>query len=766
MVEFFGTEIFWITLLITMAILTLVTFVGYMWCELLPDQFKNNANFFLSPAIGLATLTIIASIIGRVLPLGSQIIMIFSIIILLALIFIFRQHLRQIFKNSLIISIFGIFCGIGILVPLFLYGAFDSHNDAFTYLAHSEWLQSHAFKETISIDNVTPVTTQISLYQASGFRMGGSFLLALMQSLFNLHWSYEIYPAIIIVAITACCLAIGFPIAQIYPNIRRKTLLVLISLPSFSLGGLIFGASFGFLPQMIGLTLGINLLIIIGFLFNWIAINNPARKLVIIATFPCSLFLVGVTFAYSEILPFISLAILISGFIIMVRFRVWKNMLTFGSAFFGASMLMLNMEIIRAYSAIRAQTSAVVGSPVEWSLLGYIAHAFGVHGGAWDIFQWTNPGYNNLIIIIFASFLLTIMIGVVFLARRPLKYYFIDGILMPIIILLCIFIAGIIYFRHFVQSPFPTGTGQSWSQFKLSDWAHPFIMSVVLFSFVAFQKKIGKKFHILILLLFIFGLMSSIYISIDRINPLVQYYGKTRNLNQFYINFRKKVSLNCPQSSTRVYLDLHGKDLKFRQLATLYLSDREVISNWMDDGYIYGYLPIKSRNKDLKIGDCLVESFEQGIELKDDEKIGPFRVKIFNDSARIKIISIVGAYERESDGEKYWNWVKNNVIFEIQSTPVSESINQTRLFFRYKTIGVQNLNLSIIDKNNISINFILNQDSDTMNTFDNIIDLSPTDISKIIIKTDGEALRLSKKDSRKAAFLIQDIKIQPQNKFD
>ncbi len=40
--------------------------------------------------------------------------------------------------------------------------------------------------------------------------------------------------------------------------------------------------------------------------------------------------------------------------------------------------------------------------------------------------------------------------------------------------------AALFYFRYFVASPFPIGHGQSWSQFKLAEWAFPFAFSFFL----------------------------------------------------------------------------------------------------------------------------------------------------------------------------------------------------------------------------------------------------------------------------------------------
>lgn len=765
MSQFFGTEIFWITLVITPLLLALLTLVGFFLCRILIPLPNHNSSFYLFPAIGLSVMIIISSVIGRLFPLGNFSVSIFIIAGIIILVLICEKNIYQILAKSLVVSIFGIVCGISILVPLFFYGGFNSHNDTFTYLAHSNWLQNHSFNEKVSLDTVTPSTTQISLYQSGGLRMGGSFFLALSQALFNLEWAYDAYPAVLITIVSACCLAIGFPIAVAFVDMRRNMLLILLSLPALSLGGLVFGANFGFLPQTIGLALGVGFLAVVGFSLNLIIEKKISIVIISKLAFLSALLFSGVVFAYSEIIPFLALACLISGLVFMMRFFVFKNILIFSSLIFIFSVLLLNFEILRAMKALLSQASAIVGTPVDWLLVGYISHAFGIHGGAWDLLQWSN-NENIKYPAFFVGLLFMIVIaGVMFFSRQYVWKFIKNGILMPFFATLIIFSLFFLYFRYFVSSPFSIGTGQSWSQFKLSDWANPFLMVLLLFSFATFQFFLSRIFNVILIVIFVICLIINIPISMDRIKPFVNGYGKVKNIAEFYVNFRNKVNDVCSYDMP-VYLNLNDSDLKFRQMASLYLYDRKLESNWTNDGYIYFYLPSEDQNKKSAVGSCVIESSKKNdlLDLEYDNRIGLFNIGIFQENKRVQISKTISDYEEESDGKNYWNWVKNEITFNLNTSSIMEDYNQTKIFFEYDTRGSQILNLSIIKKDGTNLSFSFSGKGDMLETFEKIIDLPSSQITAIIIETDGTATRLSKNDPRLANFIIKNLNIEQYKK--
>lgn len=760
MTNFFGTGIFWTTLATGTAILSLATIIGRAWCVVLPYRFSAPARFYLAPALGLASLTIIASLVGRILPLGNSIVVPWLLIALLIWALVREPHKNQVFSHALMVSVFGIVCGVSVLGPLFAYGAFNAHNDAFTYLAHSNWLQLHAFGEIISTELVTPLTTQVSLYQQEGFRMGGSFLIALVQAILNLQWSYEVYPGVIISAITACCLAIGFPLTQALRPMKRSIRLALLALPAFSMGGLVFGANLGFLPQTAGIALGGALLFAVGPMIRWVATTNATWQTIGTAALPCSALFTGAAFAYSELAPFLLVAVVGSGIILAFRFHAWRKLLVYGGVLFGLSVLLLNTELVRAYAALRTQSGAVVGSPVDWSLLGYAAHAFGIHGGAWDMYQWTNPESVGSVVFVKGLMLFGLLTGLLLSGIRTIWRVTLSGVLMPSVAILTVFAVGIVYFRYFVLSPFQKGLGQSWSQFKLADWAHPYVMALVLLAIASVRPRLGKLFDRAVVALFVMSAVSATIIGVARITPLMQYYNGVSDLNRFYLEFRKTVLASCPASAP-VYLELRGDHHKFRQMVALFLYDREVRSDWMDDGYIYTRLPKERKTQELTGGNCVVEPVGVVGWLSQGTAVGPFRVGIFNGHGKIQIASVTGAYDRESDGQNWWHWVEHKVSFKLQSLFIPKDTTQTELHFEYETRGRQILTLRVIKQDGTTQKILLQSKGDAQIVFDKVIDLPPIELAEVSIETDGKATPLGERDPRMAAWIVRNLTITP-----
>lgn len=752
--------IFWTTLIALCALLGVATLLGRLYGELFPCRLSAAARFYLSPVLGLATLTVMASLVGHVLPLGNAVIVPVLVAGLAVWALVREKKAGTALRHAAAVCVFGVFCGTSILGPLIAFGAFNAHNDAFTYLVHANWLQEHVFSEVIKPENVTPLTTQVSMYQQEGFRMGASFLLALAQSLFNLRWSFEAYPTVMISAIASCCLAIGFPLAKSMRPLRRRTRLALLALPSFSLGGLVFGANLGFLPQTIGLALGAGLLFAVGPTLRWLTQSGLSFKEIAKSAVPAVLLLAAGVFAYSELAPFLVVAVVGSGLLLMFRSQQQQNLIWYMVLLFVLAGLLLNTELIRAYAALRTQSGAVVGSPVDWSLLGYAAHAVGVHGGAWDGFQWTTPdsmvtGFSIL------GFMLTGMVAAVLLAgSRAVGRAALSGELMPAILILLIFITGLIYFRYFVPSPFTKGVGQSWSQFKLADWAHPFAMALAILGAIELRQGLGRYFEAVVAMVFVLGLVSAVPIGLARAKPLIQYYGDTRDLNQFYHGFRQTVMASCPLTAP-IYLALNGQHHKFRQMAVYYLADRMVSSDWTDDGYIFARLPVERRTQALNPGDCVVEPSGADGWLKRGTTIGPFRVGIFDGQGQIRIASVSGAYDQERDGDNWWRWVERKVIFELQPLFVSKEATQTRLRFEYGTRGSQTLTVRIRARGEVSRQFRLDAQEDSSAIFDKLIDIPPIEILEVSIESDGQVSPLGEQDTRVASWVIRNMTIAP-----
>ena len=90
---------------------------------------------------------------------------------------------------------------------------------------------------------------------------------------------------------------------------RRSQRLMLLALPAFGLGGLTFGANFGFMPQTLGMALAAGALFMAGPVLGWVTHAGRRAPALATAALPGGVMLAGATLAYSELSPFIGCAL-------------------------------------------------------------------------------------------------------------------------------------------------------------------------------------------------------------------------------------------------------------------------------------------------------------------------------------------------------------------------------------------------------------------------------------------------------------------------
>lgn len=745
--------IFWITLAAVPALVFVATVIGRAWTLLLPSRLQGPARYYLAPALGLASLTVMATVLGRYVPLGHRALLPLVLAGLAAWALARRREFGRALRQSLWTGAFALACGAGILAPLLVYGGFNTDNDTFTYLAHAQWLQQHPFSQSVLPETVTPFATQILLYQQAGFRMGGSYLLALLQSLLQLRWAYAAYPTLLIAALASCCLSLGFPLARQLRPMPRGQRLMLLALPAFGLGGLTFGANFGFMPQTLGMALAAGALFMAGPVLGWVAHAGRRAPAVAIAALPGGVMLAGATLAYSELSPFVGCALAASGLLLALRRKAWRNVLLHGAVMLAVATLLLNVELLRVYAALRAQMGVVVGAPVDWSLVGFVAHAFGVHGGAWDGFQWAATGARSGA---FAGglLLLALVLAPIAFNARALWRAASGAALLPALAVLGIFGVALLYFRYAVVSPFPTGIGQSWSQSKLADWAYPFAIALTVFSIARLRRRFAPRVGAALALLFAVGLASTMGTSITRVSHFMHAYGGIRNMEHFYVELRATVLAACPPGAP-VHLALNGNLSKFRQMAALYLHDRELTSDWRDDNYL-DWIPASRRNQPAAAGSCVVGPAAASSMTPQARVVGPFQVGLAQQGA-LMLGAVSGAHQRETDGKNWWYWVEGPARFAIEpgATPAAQA--KTRVQFEYLTRGRQVLTLRVVRRDGSAQEIVLQGEGEAMAAVDQLVDAAPGALAELAFSTDGKASALGPGDPRLGAWLIRNI---------
>ncbi|WP_321476900.1 hypothetical protein [uncultured Paludibaculum sp.] len=174
---------------------------------------------------------------------------------------ILHRRWRSLFRRIELLAPATLAGGFSLFACLARFSGFNPFNDAYTYLVHARWLQTHPFHEAVTRDVLQPALSQVYLYQSGHHRMGASFLLAWTQSLCGHSWPHDVYPAVVALALACGGLALTGAVALIAPA-HRRLLLFLGLLPGLTLSGITFGSVHGFLPQSFGLAFSLAALVL------------------------------------------------------------------------------------------------------------------------------------------------------------------------------------------------------------------------------------------------------------------------------------------------------------------------------------------------------------------------------------------------------------------------------------------------------------------------------------------------------------------------
>jgi hypothetical protein len=757
-------ETFTVSAIAIALLLSFATIVGRAACAVMPWRMRAAAKFYFAPCVGLALLVICASALGMRVALGSSALTPLFACGLLGVALATERDTRQLSKHVGAVVLFGLACGAGMLAPALVLGGFDAHNDAFTYLAHSAWLQDHAFSNRILVDEVTPFSSQVFLYQQAGLRMGASFLLAFCQDLLNQEHAYRLYPGVASTAVAACCLAAGGPLLRIMRGIRRPWRMGVLALPALAAGGLAAGAANGFFAQTYGLGFASGTAFLSGMVFAWMLKDTRAPGMIVKSAIPLGILVAALGYAYPEMAPFVLFGLCVGALFVLVRARRTSDVVILGAATALVSALLLNQEVIRAISAIRMQSDVVVGAAVDWPVLGFSSHALGFYGG-----DSQQPFAHSSALASFMSpagfGALATAIGIVAIAfafgRCASRGALVTAV--PTIAILGAMIVAFAYFRWGVASPFPSGTGQSWSQYKLSEWANPFLslLMVAAIGLALRMSALGKAGRsAVIALLFVAGLTWAVPFGLHRVAPVSGYYGNTKDIGGYLERFERLVKTTCGPGQ-RVYAAMPSRFDKFRQIMALYLPARIVASDWSDDPFVGQWLPDAVESARLAPGDCIVQASPAPILTSGNAVLGPFLVSTGPVLGELAVARVSGAYPAESDSSSTWRWVEQQMSVEVEPHLVSPTATRTRIRFESATSAGQRLLLTVASKGGSKRQFVLPSNGFPPKAFDSTLDVNPADVVSLTFSSPDASVSLGPADPRKGAFLIRNLELIP-----
>jgi hypothetical protein len=475
------------------------------------------------------------------------------------------------------------------LLPVARFNAFNPYNDTFTYISISDHLQTHAFSVPADPEPYFPFLSQTRLYQEKGLRMGAVFLLALAQSLAFGRRAIDLYPALAAWGVALNVLAV-FLLCRWSALLSRRLAFAAAWLAAVVPNPFHYAASNGFLPQLLGtafFALGLA----------WLArLARGGRRP---AAFGLALALAALSSAYSELsLPMLFIILPVFVTHLAGRARLSARLRGWGRAGL-LTLLFTHIELVRMWSALPEQIAAKVGRHIPYSPLEFLGNALGANPGPWTTetvhFLWRYPPRMlNGAAALLGVLALT---GLVALLRRRAgrgSYFWALA-----------FLAALFgWFALAVKNPFLPGlTGQSWSEFKITQWSYPLLLPLLMAGTTRLPRP-RVALAALLLLLTPFALKIHSRISHIATFNALQWTG-TGNPGAPFANhpFAAYAALadevNRRQPEGIVELRFSPERPQHRQLVVYYLAPRRLVGDWREDGYLNVALSPQYRNLTL-----------------------------------------------------------------------------------------------------------------------------------------------------------------------
>jgi hypothetical protein len=638
------------SLAILLVVLISATVIGWRFTDLLPWRLRPESRIFLAPGLGLAVLIHLVVLLGWISRGYHQRICLLLMAILLITALWGRRDLTKQIQNAFLISLFALVTTIGVLCPVWRFAVINPYNDTFTYWVHGQWLQTHSFRVPAMQSGSYPALTQVLCYQLIGLRMGASFMLGFVQAMMGADWSYRVYPAVVSIPVVACGLAIA---GTAYAVCRKISLSLLCGAAiGLTLNGVSYGASNGFLPQTWGLAFVAGGLVLAGQIPRH-CVRCPTKK-ALGYWIPVAVLLSAAILCYSEVTPFIVgtmgifllvVAILLRRYFArVVLTAVWLSVLC---------VALVNLEWFRIARAIRSQASSIVGMAVNWPWWHFLSVAMGLCTGTHDVKMYLlGKSLLEVSCVVGAGFILA---GLWWSRRsrgRLLE-------LMPHLAFLSLAAVAFAYFRYAAPSPWPIGTGQSWNQFKLSNWATPSMFCLLAVGIAALARNSPIRSAVLsigLIGILVAGSVCHWQLAENRTRSIREDAGLSFDPLSAFFQMRQ-FSRDIP---TNDLIYLNTSKVGARQMLMYALMDRPVAGNWDGDVWVKYWLPPDQLQQPIEQTRWMV-SMDPWVPA-DAHSDGNLWL---GSSPRTAFIlqSSAGGYPRETDRTGWWQWTDRQLHF-------------------------------------------------------------------------------------------------------
>jgi len=749
-------------LLITMVMAVVAAIFGRRLSALLPGALQPAGRFYFAPLLGLSALVLVATLHGWFVP--------FTLWntaglvgVALPLCLWFEPNRRALIRDLLVLAGFVAVASSTVLMPLLRYDAYNPFNDTFTYLVHSQWLQTHAFSEPVVYSGYFPALTQVHQYQTAGHRMGGSFFLAFAQAAFALKWSYYAYPAVAALMLAAGSLAVAGTVQLILPC-RRRTALLIAAATATMMNGFAFGSFYGFMPQTFGLAFAVGGL----GLFGGLAIRHLGAvggRTVMVQTLPAALLFAALSFCYNDMLPFIAVGMVIFlGAMAVFDRRHLLRMLFCTLVLALETGIIINYEFVRIYKNFVDTVlnvgggNAAIGWPVRWSPLEFLANTVGFKSPIDGFWLLGDPGLTMVVCI---GFVAAVVAVTALVCRRERSTAL--GLNLGVI---AVFVMAFLHFRYHVPTVWPDDVGHSFLQFKTAKWVSPFMFVLVGVTVAWFSgldswwSGAGRLTDAVVAAVVAVAIGWNYKAATTLTTQLLDETGyRTSSFNAF-LDLRQLVSSIPPDRP--IYVNLGSEHHKMRQMVAYVLQDRRLASNYWDDGYLTGNIPPDQREMPLELADWVIARASAGdITGKTQPLVGTLVLKS-SAAQQFNLDRVDGGYALEVDGINSWRWAAGSIAYHYRVLGKPRSV---RVHFSYLPAGSpRHLRVTVSDGNGVNLGTSDVTMSGGWGKFVSPpITIGTRDVV-IRLQSDGITGPLSPGDPRVVSFLIQNLEFWDADK--
>lgn len=641
------------TVAVVYLMLVVCELLGAVIAQVAPTRLRLRTAVSFAPVLGLAVLVLLATVLGWVGHGFDHWSSVTLSIVLFSIVAILRYRLGKGFPRWGFLAVLVVPVCLAMWLPLIRFEAFDVYNDAFTYLAQAQWLQKHPFNEPVQLSPYHPALSQIALFQGIKGPMGASFLLGYLQGLFAIRWSYLVYPAASTLPVVCLCAVLASLPAAPRRGVRCLRFLAAV-IVGVTPNGFLFGATHGFLPQTYGLCFALAALLLLAVQLEH---ARSAATWWLRAALAPALCLAATVYTYHPLVPFVVAAAFL--FVLATLFTSRQRVsivlaLPFGVAV--ATLLLAAPEIRRYVNTLPIWPKVVVGAPVDWHVLYFPAHAAGLLTGPWDGSKWILGSAS----LSWATLALVLVVGFMGVFTRP---PLLRGIARASWAFLTVTIIAFCYFRYRVPSPWPTGVGQSWSQFKLANWASPFALTALATGVLGLRPRLRGYQRIATTALAVYclaGFRCSVAAAESASRAVRSDAGVRADPFATYRTLSETLLL---PKERPLYIDLEVSRNRNRQLLTYFLADRPLASIWSTDPYFASTISAPGYQTEGPGDDMWVLTVCAGaIPRARQVRIGSFCLFPPGEFV-VSVRSVQGGYGQESDGLDTWRWTAKTLSY-------------------------------------------------------------------------------------------------------